>query len=386
MSDAVFIDDALVLTSIEAVPPTVTPDTGANAPQQDSKLVDEKAAIAAPPPTEKEAKAIAKAEEKQKKLDIKAGLKKSSTYFQLLLKSGAEPFDYFLLIVGTIAAAAAGVPFPLLGILFGDLVDNLNSTSESCGADAESGPGLQNAVNNKVLMVLYVTIANFAAIYIHSSAWSLFGERLVRRLRERYFRALLRQEPAFFDTMEAGEVSSRLAGDLEVIQTGTSEKVGICITSLSYFIAAYGVAFYKDAKLTAMLVSVIPAFMITVTLGGKYVKKYVMGMSEHIATSTGIVAESLGNMQIVLAFNAGPKLESIFAKQLEAARDLGMKKAVASAIQLASMFFIGYGANALAFWQGSRHIAAATEGGGETGGTVGAVYTVIFVLLDGKFR
>lgn len=320
-----------------------------------------------------------------KKPAITESLKKTSTYFSLLLKSGAEPFDYFLIVVGAVAAAGAGVPYPLLGILFGELVDNLNSTSHSCGPNTQPGSLLQTAVNNKVLFVLYVTIANFCLLYIQYCAWSLFGERLVRRLRERYFTALLRQEPAFFDTLEAGEVSSRLAGDLEIIQTGTSEKVGICITSMSYFIAAYGVAFYKDAKLTSMLIAVIPAFMVTVMLGGKYVAKYAGGMSDHIAGATGIVAESLGNMQIVLAFNAGEKLEGIFAKQLETVRDLGLKKAVASATQLGSMFFIGYGANALAFWQGSRHIAASAAGGGETGGTVGAVYTVIFVLLDGEF-
>jgi len=310
---------------------------------------------------------------------------KASTYFSLLLRSGAEPFDYLLFVIGVMAAVGAGVPFPLLAILFGELVDNLNSASESCGGgDTAASFGLQSAVNAKVLSALYVTIASFSLIYVHSFAWSLFGERLVRRLRERYFTALLRQEPAFFDSLEAGEVSSRLAGDLEVIQTGTSEKVGICISSLSYFIAAYAVAFYKDARLTAMLVVVIPAFFTTTTIGGKYVKKFTAGMSDHIAGATGIVAESLANMQIVLAFNASDKLEGIFATQLETARDLGLKKAFASASQLASMFFIGYSANALAFYQGSKHIAAATEGGGETGGTVGAVYTVIFVLLDGK--
>jgi ATP-binding cassette subfamily B (MDR/TAP) protein 1 len=240
-------------------------------------------------------------------------------------------------------------------------------------------------VDQKVLDVLYVTIASFCLIYIHSFCWSLFGERLVRRLRERYFKALLKQEPAFFDTLEAGEVSSRLAGDLEVIQTGTSEKVGLCISSVSYFVAAYAVAFYKDAKLTAMLISVIPAFMIVNTVCGKYVKKFAGGMSDHIAGATGIVAESLSNMQIVLAFNAGDKLESIFAQRLESAKAFGLKKAVVSAAQLGGMFFVGYSANALAFWQGSKHIAAVTEGGGGAGGTVGAVYTVIFVLLDGEF-
>ena len=46
------------------------------------------------------------------------------------------------------------------------------------------------------------------------------------------------------------------------------------------------------------------------------------------------------------------------------------------------LYFIAYAANALSFWEGSRLIADAVENGGN-GTSVGAVYTVIFVMLDG---
>ena len=65
------------------------------------------------------------------------------------------------------------------------------------------------ATDAKVLSVVYVALANFCLIYTHSAAWSLFGEQLVRRLRERYLAALLFQGPAFLD-----ELSAHLAGDL----------------------------------------------------------------------------------------------------------------------------------------------------------------------------
>ena len=85
------------------------------------------------------------------------------------------------------------------------------------------------ATDAKVLSVVYVALANFCLIYTHSAAWSLFGEQLVRRLRERYLAALLFQGPAFLD-----ELSAHLAGDLETIQTGKFGKVGICTSSLAY--------------------------------------------------------------------------------------------------------------------------------------------------------
>jgi ABC-type multidrug transport system fused ATPase/permease subunit len=116
-----------------------------------------------------------------------------------------------------VAAIAAGIPFPLLGIVFGQLVDSLNSAT--CGADENPGDkaAYQSAVDTKVLQVVYITIASFVAIYVYIVCWSLVGERLVQRLRDQYFRSLLRQQASFFDNLPAGEVSSRLNGDIATI-------------------------------------------------------------------------------------------------------------------------------------------------------------------------
>ncbi|KAL9032303.1 MAG: hypothetical protein Q9180_006582, partial [Flavoplaca navasiana] len=184
----------------------------------------------------------------------KTAPKRGYGYLRLLIKSDPSRLDVFYLVVGVLAAMAAGVPFPLLGILFGELVDELNKAS--CAKSQDHGVGnLQASVNAKVILIVYVSIANFFAIYVHTGCFSLFGERLVRRMRENYFRGLLRQEIAFFDNLPAGDVASCLTSDIETIRSGTSEKVGIVISSFSYLVGAYIVSFIKDAKLAAMLVS-----------------------------------------------------------------------------------------------------------------------------------
>ena len=303
-----------------------------------------------------------------------------SSYLHLFFKTGATSFDYFLLAVGILAAIAAGVPFPLLGILFGQLVDDLNSAACSTSQDKKSS--LQSHVEPKVILMVYIAIANFVAMYIHTGCWSLVGERLVRRLRERYFCSLLRQEVSYFDNLPAGEVSARLTSDIELVRTGTSEKVGICISSFSYFAGAYIVAFIKDAKLAGMLVSLIPAYLLMATVGGKYVSRYTGHMSDHVAAATSIASESLANVAVVQAFGASARLEVKFAEHLRSAQIQGLKKAFSAAVQFGLMFFIAYSANALAFWQGSRTIARSIIRN-DTSSTVGDVYTVIFLLIDG---
>lgn len=111
--------------------------------------------------------------------------------------------------------------------------------------------------------MICITIASFVTIYVHTDCWSLFAECLVvHRLRKRYFRSLLWQETAFFDSLPAGEVSTRLTDDIETIRAGTFEKVGNCVSTFSYSFGAYAVAFGKNARLAGMLVSPAPAYFL----------------------------------------------------------------------------------------------------------------------------
>lgn len=313
------------------------------------------------------------------KISFQSFGKQGGTYFHLLFASNPEFLDYVLLLVGVVAALGAGVPFPLLGILFGQLVDDLNSASCSASSNSSS---ITNGVKTKVLLVVYVTIANFFLIYIHTGAWSLLGERLVRRLRRTYLDVLLKQEVAFFDTLPSGEVASRLDVDLQTIQTGTSEKVGICIASLSYFVASYIVAFIKSAKLAGMLFSLVPAYLLMALVGGHFTQKYSGKVSDHVAAATAIASAGLSNLPLVQAFGANVRLENVFAGHLALAEKSGIKKVLVASVQLGCLYFIAYSANALAFWQGSRQISNSVARDGNA--TVGAVYTVIFLLVDCK--
>ena len=305
--------------------------------------------------------------------------KNLSGYARLLTYADPSLQDVGLLIVGTVTAIASGVPFPLLGILFGQLMDDLNSAT--CNDSDARSSSVQPDVNSKVLTVVYIGIANLVLIYLYIVSWNLYGERLAQRIRERYLRRLLYKDVSFFDKLSPGEVSSHLNADIATIQQGTSEKVGIVLNAISFFVAAYTIAFIKDAELGGMLVSLTPAFLLMSLVGGYFVGKYSGTMSSNVSSASSIALEALSNIIIVHAFGANSRLEGRFADILKSARSAGIRKAVAISVQSGLLYFIAYSSNALAYWQGSKQIARAV-GLGSSGTTVGTIYTVIFILVD----
>jgi ATP-binding cassette, subfamily B (MDR/TAP), member 1 len=317
---------------------------------------------------------------------VKDIFRKFFAFIHLLFSLGYTKLDALLIAAGTFFAIASGIPFPLLGIVFGELINDLNTTTcpETASASASASNDVTNSVRKKVLYVIYITIANFCFIYIHCSCWSYASERIARRYRRRYFQSIIRQETAYIEGLPSGDVISRLVRDIEVVQSGTSEKVGILISTVSYFVTSYIVAFMKAPKIAGMLVSVVPCYFLMSYVGGYFIKRYATRINNHVDAATAIASSSLSHLPLVYAFSSGDRLIRLFSDHLLESRKDALKKAGTHAVQLGLLYFIAYSSNALAFWAGSRQIAEAVESN-QGGVSVGAVYTVIFVLIDASF-
>lgn len=97
-------------------------------------------------------------------------------------------------------------------ILFGNLTTAFTSygTSLAEGADAavlaSAKSVLFREVNKDVAVLCYIGLGTFVATYLYMFTWIYSGETATRRIRERYLKAILRQNVAFFDKMGPGEV------------------------------------------------------------------------------------------------------------------------------------------------------------------------------------
>ena len=157
-----------------------------------------------------------------------------------------------------------------------------------------------NEVNSQIYIFLGVAFG--ALLFAIAEVWffQTAAERQVHRIRLRYYRAILRQDIAWFDTNPTGEVASRLSklvpivinyeicaffisalydvfilscllfcSDLEKIYKGIGDNLALLIQWTSTFFAAFGVGLYRDWRLALVLLGVTPFMALS---GGVFAK------------------------------------------------------------------------------------------------------------------
>lgn len=229
---------------------------------------------------------------------------------------------------------------------------------------------------DRLVQLLGVAVAYFVVTAIYCVGFGLTSETVSVKLRQKLLECLLHLDQAYLDTHNI-DVNGLLTEKMDTIQAGCSEKVGIFIQALSYFVAAFVVGFILDAKLAGILLaSVVPAIALSFGFLSPAISKYSRLVSTRNEQANDIVESALGAVKIVQAFDMIGGLCERHLEFLDESIKTSTRKAVFTALQAGSVYFIAYSANALAFYLGSR-IA--------DGGNAGTVYAVVFLILDASF-
>ncbi|KAG9999866.1 multidrug resistance-like protein, partial [Aureobasidium melanogenum] len=190
---------------------------------------------------------------------------------------------------------------------------------------------------------------------------------------------LLGLEQAYFDINDP-DITNLLTEKIESIQIGTSEKVGIFIQSISYFVAAFVVGFILNAKLTGILfAAVIPIMSLIVIIGSSRVARYTKAAAQYSEAAGRIAESAIHAVKVVQAFGMADNLSKEHYRLLKLSARYAIRKSFSAALMLGMVYFTAYSANALAFWEGSR---LAAESGTDNAGTV---YAVVFLIIDASF-
>ncbi|KAJ5095086.1 hypothetical protein N7532_007377 [Penicillium argentinense] len=286
----------------------------------------------------------------------------------------ASRMDMLILFVSAICAIAAGAALPLFTILFGSLTTAFKNISQGM-MDYDS---FYHELCKNVLYFVYLGIAEFVTVYVSTIGFIYTGEHVTQKIREHYLEAILRQNIAYFDKLGAGEVTTRITADTNLIQDGISEKVGLTLTAIATFVTAFIVAYVKYARLAGICTSTIVALVLVMGGGSRFIIKYSKLSLESYGAGGTVAEEVISSIRNATAFGTQDKLAKQYETHLKLAERWGMRLQMALGVMVGAMFgvmFLNYG---LGFWMGSRYLVAGDV-------NVGQVLTILMAILIGSF-
>jgi ABC-type multidrug transport system fused ATPase/permease subunit len=117
------------------------------------------------------------------------------------------------MIIGTFGALAQGAMLPVQFIIFGDLSDSFIDYTKCLhpAGNCTSIPNIEEEMEPFAYYYVGIAVAMAVAVAIRMVTWGLTAERQVHTIRKAFFKSILRQEMAWFDTNDAGELNSRLS-------------------------------------------------------------------------------------------------------------------------------------------------------------------------------
>jgi ATP-binding cassette subfamily B (MDR/TAP) protein 1 len=286
----------------------------------------------------------------------------------------ATRWDMVLVTIASICAIGGGAVMPLMTVVFGNLAGSFKGLVLGT-IDVSTFPAL---LSHYTLYFVYLAIGEFILIYAATVLFLYTGDHITGKIRQQYLAAILRQNIGFFDKLGAGEVTTRITADTNLIQEAISEKVGLTLTGVATFITAFVIGFVKFWKLTLICSSTVVAIVVTMGYGSTWIVKYNKRSLAAYAIGGSVVEEVLGSIRNATAFGTQDKLARKYDVHLHEAQKWGFRLKSILGVMIGCMLmfiFLNYG---LAFWMGSRFLVD-----GET--NLAHILTIVMAIMIGAF-
>eukprot|EP00386_Alphamonas_edax_P014233 GDKI01043790.1.p1 GENE.GDKI01043790.1~~GDKI01043790.1.p1 ORF type:complete len:1433 (+),score=480.23 GDKI01043790.1:114-4412(+) len=257
------------------------------------------------------------------------------------------PLDWFLMVCGVICAMAQGASMPLFFVVLGQLVNELG------GGSTDFWPIIR--------WLLILMGCTYFVSFVELSSFEIVGERISRKIRVQYFRAIMRQEMGWFDTHDPGELSSRIAEDVVIIREGLGAKSAQGFENLSMFCAGFIIGFIQSWELTLVVTSCLPLIAITCVFLISSMHTASTKSQAAFSESGSIAEEAFANFRTLAAFTNEKNIFKKFCDKLAMADRALVLGATATGVGLGSMMctlFLTFG---LGFWYAGKLVADSKE-------------------------
>ena len=184
------------------------------------------------------------------------------------------------------------------------------------------------------------------------------GERVVADIRTALFDRVIGMSPAFFEKIMTGEVLSRLTTDTTLILSVIGSSVSIALRNLLMLVGGIVLLLYSNAKLTGLVLLIVPAVVIPIVILGRRVRRLSRESQDLIAASSGNASEVLTSVQTVQAYTHEAASRITFDDMTELSFRSALRRIWTRALLTVIVIFLMFAGVVGVLWIGARDVQA----------------------------
>ena len=204
------------------------------------------------------------------------------------------------------------------------------------------------------LLIIAVVLALGTAARFYFMSW--LGERVVADMRERVFQNVLRQSPSYFETLQSGEVLSRLTSDTTLIQTLVGTSISLALRSSVMAIGGIGMMLATSPWLAGMMVGLLLFTVLPLWAFGRRVRKMSRASQDKVADASAIAGEILSAMPTVQAFVREPYEQKRYRTAVELAFTVAKERIKVRSMLTALAITLAFSVIVFVLWVGALQV------------------------------
>ena len=177
-----------------------------------------------------------------------------------------------------------------------------------------------------------LTMISGVAVTARSMMLTVAGNRIVKRMRERLFAAVISQEIAYFDSIKTGDLVTRLSADTQLVQKAATSHIVTSARAIVMSTGATAAMLYTSPQLCAMSLATLPPVFVSARYFGRMLRARQKEVQELLGESTAHAEETINQMNTVRAFAAeaheASKYNKLVGDVCDKAIDTGKSQAV----------------------------------------------------------
>ena len=266
----------------------------------------------------------------EKKIDMKASIKKIGIYIK----------KYRIIMIIAVIFAMSGSILTLVGP--SQLTNLTDEIILGVSSSMQNGPGIDM---DKIKSIGLLLIIVYAISYILSISQGLIISTVMqttaKKLRTDISTKINRLPMIYFSKHSKGDILSRVTNDVDTIGQTLSQSMGTFISATTLLIGSLIMMFVTDVylALTAILSTFIGFIFMMIVV--KASQKYFKEQQEHLGEINGHIEEMYAGHNVVKVYNGEKKSIEIFDDINSQLKKSSFKAQALSGLMMPMMIFIG---------------------------------------------